>query len=621
MKPKISRGGGFRGIAKYALGKGKGAEFVAGNVAGTTPRTLSSEFAVSRQLRPDVTRPVWHTSLALPEGERLADDQWRAVIDDYMDGMGFDRDNHQFFAVRHKDTNHDHVHVIASRIGLDGSVWHGKWEARKAIDLVQVLEERHGLIRTQGYYKKEEKGLTSGETQMGKLIDGDPPKKRLQDLIKRAVENNPTAAQFAEKLVMSGVEVRANISSTGKLSGFSFGLDGHSFKGSQLGPKFSWANKKYGLQKQGVSYDEDRDREQLEHFSGARPSKPTDTDNLRIADEAEHNQQPVESVREPDGRPVEPEFIPADGTYAGTDQPVPGDDGRSAFGHVVDGSDGHQEPDFSSTPTVEREIGRGAGRDPGRGFESVRPADWGAFETSSRDQRSDGETVGRGAESLGATGKSAEKRKRRLEAIDQKHRSSIDRLEEGRESSGEGKPKNQGTERPSRKAMVESSNSVDVGRAVDKLGILVDRHVITPEKARQAIDKHIAEKPAPSRPEGRKVPTGPLSRWLAATKTKLAKFIQKARDYFNDKATESAMKGGWNPDEIRGSGFEGDVLDRSEAAQTARLLEQAERMKRITAVQATKKPLSGSSPTTPPEEPDIDLFDDDDDPDLGPGLR
>lgn len=34
---------------------------------------------------------------------------------------------------------------------------------------------------------------------------------------------------------MSGVEVRANIASTGTLSGFSFGLDGYAFKGSQLG--------------------------------------------------------------------------------------------------------------------------------------------------------------------------------------------------------------------------------------------------------------------------------------------------------------------------------------------------------------------------------------------------
>ncbi|WP_373871740.1 relaxase/mobilization nuclease domain-containing protein [Aeromonas caviae] len=35
-------------------------------------------------------------------------------------------------AVRHQDTDKDHIHIVASRVGLDGKVWLGQWEARRA---------------------------------------------------------------------------------------------------------------------------------------------------------------------------------------------------------------------------------------------------------------------------------------------------------------------------------------------------------------------------------------------------------------------------------------------------------------------------------------------------------
>lgn len=631
MKAKVSRGGGFRGIAKYALGDGKGAEFVAGNVTGTTPRALSSEFAVSRQLRPDVTRPVWHTSLALPAGERLADDQWRAVIDDYMDGMGFDRDNHQFFAVRHQDTTHDHVHVIASRIGLDGSVWHGRWEARKAIDLTQVLEERHGLTRTPGYRQKDEKSLTRGEIEMAVRTEQAPPKKVLQELIKTAAQGNPTVVQFAEKLVMSGVEVRANIASTGTLSGFSFGLDGYSFKGSQLGKKFGWK----ALKAQGVSYEQDRDREQLERFSGATAGQPEDSDDIRIAVDAGHDKRPVEPVSEPDGQPVEGEFIPADQRDTEQARPAPKHDRETVVGNPGSGGDGHAKPDISGHEQGERG-GRGSvGADAAGGIEGLQRAGGRTVRTGADGQRSDGEAVGRSPAGAGARSERPERPEQTVERIDAAFRKALEAAGNQRPGGSEGKPEGKGPERPGRSSVVASGgpggHRIDVRKYVDYVGALADRHTITPEKARQAIDKQIAAKPAPQRPAGRKAPTGRLSRWFSSTKAKLSRFIEKARDYFNDAAVMSAGKGGWSPEEVRSAGLSGKLLERAEqvqaerdaeavqqqkeaqaseaarAAEKARMLEQAERLKRM------------AEGHQRPPEPDIRLFDDDDEP-QGPGF-
>ena len=585
VKPKVSRGGGFRGIAKYALGDKKNAKFVAGNVTGANPRALSSEFAVSRQLRPDVTRPVWHTSLALPAGERLADDQWRAVIDDYMDGMGFDRDKHQFFAVRHQDTKHDHVHVIASRIGLDGSVWHGKWEARKAIDLTQMLEDRHGLTRTPGYRQKYEKSLTKGEIEMAVRTGKAPPKKVLQTLIKEAAQGNPTVVQFAEKLVMAGVEVRANLTKTGKFKGFSFGFDGYAFKGSQLGTSCSWTDKKGGLKKQGVTYEQDRDREQLERFSGATAGQPKDTNDNRITVDACHDQRPTE--------PVEGEFIPTDQRDVAQARPTPGYDRAEAVGDAGSGGDRHAKPDIPSNEAGERGRRGSPGSNAAGSVESLRRAVGGASGAGSEDQRSDGEAVGRSAAGASARSEKPER-----------------------------------PEQPSRTTVVTGGslggNRVDVRKYADHLGILADRHTITPERAHQAIDKQISQHPAPVRPAGRKAPTAQLSRWFSSTKAKLARFIEKARDYFNDAAVLSAGKGGWLPEEVRSAGLTGALLSRTETLQASEAAEQAPQQQEAQAAEAAKldeKAEERMKPPEKPQEPDIRFFDDEDDDGLqGPGL-
>ena len=47
--------------------------------------------------------------------------------------MGMDPANFLYSVARHSDTDYDHVHLVASRIGLDGQLWHGQWEAMTAI--------------------------------------------------------------------------------------------------------------------------------------------------------------------------------------------------------------------------------------------------------------------------------------------------------------------------------------------------------------------------------------------------------------------------------------------------------------------------------------------------------
>lgn len=149
MKAKINRGNGFRGALAYVHEK-EGAEHVMGNMSGRTVAELTREFGAVKALRPDCKNPVWHCSLALPAGERLSAERWGELARDFLAEMKMDPANFLYDVVRHSDTDHDHIHIVASRIGLDGSLWHGQKDVFKAIDATQALEKRHGLTLTAG---------------------------------------------------------------------------------------------------------------------------------------------------------------------------------------------------------------------------------------------------------------------------------------------------------------------------------------------------------------------------------------------------------------------------------------------------------------------------------------
>ena len=124
MIAKLVKGSNFRRAADYVLRAGKPAPQVAligGNMVGKDGRSLAAEFRAGRELRPDVPRPVWHAMLALAPQQSLTTDAWTRAVRTFMSEMGLNPDRHQWCLVLHKDTRHEHVHILASRISvIDG---------------------------------------------------------------------------------------------------------------------------------------------------------------------------------------------------------------------------------------------------------------------------------------------------------------------------------------------------------------------------------------------------------------------------------------------------------------------------------------------------------------------
>lgn len=291
MKANVTRGAGFRGLLNYGFSEGKNARVVGGNMAGTSPQELAAEFSVARALRPDVERPVWHCSLSAPHGEHLSAEEWEAVTASFMQKMGFE--DRQFVVIKHTDKPHGHVHIVGSRIGLDGSLWHGQWEARRAIAATQQLEREFGLTLTPGLEDtpdaapeqrstgRGQKNPTKNELEMSDRTGDAPARLRLQELVDTALETPCSAVAFAERLEAARVRVIPNMASTGRMNGFAFELDGVRFKGSQLGKRYTWKN----LQERGLEYEQERDGEALSARrdtagTESRPVTSGDTDGV-----------------------------------------------------------------------------------------------------------------------------------------------------------------------------------------------------------------------------------------------------------------------------------------------------------------------------------------------------
>ncbi|MDJ0091638.1 relaxase/mobilization nuclease domain-containing protein [Pantoea allii] len=262
---KIKRGKSFTGVVLYALKPGTHHKtdpvVIGGNMLGASAAELITEFSASVSLRPDVVKPVWHNSLRLPIAESLTTKQWVSFADDYMNRMGFN-DTHLRCYVMHDDEAGQHIHIIASRVDLiGGKLYLGRNENLASTRIIQELELTHELTKTKGSSPshspspaRRRKKLSRGEQQKEKREGQPTPKTFLQHTIDELLVTANDIPSFVEALHEHGITPIPNISSTGRMNGFSFEYGGIAFKASQLGKTYSWAN----LQKK-LRYESERD--------------------------------------------------------------------------------------------------------------------------------------------------------------------------------------------------------------------------------------------------------------------------------------------------------------------------------------------------------------------------
>lgn len=239
MKAKITRGKSFRGLLNYLLDHDRG-EVIGGNMSMSDKIGMSLEFGSIKALRPDISKPVWHCSLSLPPGDDLTISQWQDVAADFLRKMGIG--DNQYCIVKHMDKEHKHVHLVVNRVNVDGGVWYAEQDVPKAIKVCRELEKRKDYLRdTSERDYSNHRYYPSYREQTRYRKRQDLRRQHVHDAIRRIIDTAPyrlTPKQFVKLLAFEGIEVLPNISTTGRVNGFSFKYDGVKYTGSKVKAKW-----------------------------------------------------------------------------------------------------------------------------------------------------------------------------------------------------------------------------------------------------------------------------------------------------------------------------------------------------------------------------------------------
>ena len=128
MIGKIMIGKSFRGCISYCMENKKinqennlsqinRAEVLLFNQCFGNAKELIQQFNETRQLNQKLAKPVLHITLSLAPGEKLEKGNLINMVQDCAKHFGFE--NNQFIAIIHNDTGHQHLHIVANRIGFD----------------------------------------------------------------------------------------------------------------------------------------------------------------------------------------------------------------------------------------------------------------------------------------------------------------------------------------------------------------------------------------------------------------------------------------------------------------------------------------------------------------------
>ncbi|MFW9262410.1 relaxase/mobilization nuclease domain-containing protein [Nostoc sp. CALU 546] len=295
MIGKHIKGKSFRGLLNYLFGK-DGARQIGGNMEGTNPRELAAEFGISRRLNPKVSRAVYHACLSLAHKESLDDDTWDEIAQKYLQAMGFDMN--QYVVVRHTDRTHEHIHIAASRIQLDGTTVSDSWDDRRSEAVIRKLEQEYNLQSVQPSWEKDKHSPTTGERRHIARTGEESVRVRLQRSLDQATHDHPTMPELIERTQQQGINVRVGYTRTGIVKGISYQLDGVAFSGTHLGKAYTFP----GLQKhRGVNYSPKWDDKRIqklmeqavENSTPAVPSKQDDKRIQKLIEQAVENPTPA----------------------------------------------------------------------------------------------------------------------------------------------------------------------------------------------------------------------------------------------------------------------------------------------------------------------------------------
>lgn len=224
-------GRSFREASRYvSQDLGRAVVLAAEGVRGRDYRLMAADFELQHRLRPEVEKPVFHSVLSFATGEHPDDGRLVGLGREWLDEIGMK--NTQVAFVKHVDTSHIHVHVLANRISNTGEIVGEGMVIQRGIRAARKLTGKYGLQ----YEGTKNMELINREA----LNPTDAKRFRLYEAIRDALPGCGRLEDLEARLGEKGITMRYRVNAgSGAREGISFRIENHAFKGSGVDPDFS----------------------------------------------------------------------------------------------------------------------------------------------------------------------------------------------------------------------------------------------------------------------------------------------------------------------------------------------------------------------------------------------
>ena len=177
------------------------------------------------QLHPGRTHPVFHSVLDFHPDERWDDAKMLEIAVKYLPEIRMI--NTQYAIVKHTDTSHTHMHIIANRIDYDGNYIKTYPEILNSNDAVRKLIREYGLIPAGS------KDLR--QTNFDALDNSETRKYAIYRSIRECLPGCRGIEELEQKLLLLGIDTQYRMDKeTGQRIGISFRYQNEAFKGSNI---------------------------------------------------------------------------------------------------------------------------------------------------------------------------------------------------------------------------------------------------------------------------------------------------------------------------------------------------------------------------------------------------
>ena len=239
-----------RNVINYVLKENKLKGFVARNMivgytAGEILRDMQLVSQYGNRCKNKFLR--FEIGIAPDDTSKLKSGDLNKIVTSFAGKMGLD--NHQWFAVSHKDTKNLHIHLIANRIAIDGKVYQTDFVSNRSARAAEEIAGEMGLtIANWVAAKKRYRNPKADKTRETKK---DEVRKIAYKLLGEKVGTGKEGfLSFAGELQKQGVTIQTMRNKQDKAYGFRFLYQGETFKASEIGREFGYRSlfRQFGLE-------------------------------------------------------------------------------------------------------------------------------------------------------------------------------------------------------------------------------------------------------------------------------------------------------------------------------------------------------------------------------------